>query len=245
MDIIRLQEVDSTNRHLIRLSVDALEEGTTVVAERQTDGRGQGDNRWESEPGKNLTFSVLLYPSFVRGTEPFGIAEAIALAVSDFAAQHVQNISVKWPNDIYWGGGKIAGILVENFIQGEWITKTVAGVGININQERFAGNAPNPVSLRQATGKQFDTEECLHRILQCIAGRYRQLRTAPDALHHDYIGRLYRFNLPKTYRANGVCFKARIIGVSRCGRLELLTADNRIKTFAFKEISFEQDNGDE
>ncbi|MDR0714573.1 MAG: biotin--[acetyl-CoA-carboxylase] ligase [Bacteroidales bacterium] len=242
MKIIRLQEVDSTSRHLIRLSGDRLEEGTVVVADRQTDGRGQGNNRWESEPGKNLTFSILLYPVFVKGVEQFGLSKAIALAVSDFTAQHAENVSVKWPNDVYLADKKLAGMLVENFMQGERITKTVAGIGVNINQERFSGEAPNPVSLCRATGRRFDTEDCLRQILQYIARRYEQLRTSPDELHSDYIRRLYRFNRWASYQADGLRFKARITGVNRYGMLEMITADNRTKTFGFKEVVFEQDD---
>ncbi|MDR1672650.1 MAG: biotin--[acetyl-CoA-carboxylase] ligase [Bacteroidales bacterium] len=237
MNIIRLQQTESTNRHLIQLSAGRhLPEETVVVADCQTEGRGQGSNAWESESGKNLTFSILLYPTFVKGAEQFGISKAVALAVCDFVAQYADSVTVKWPNDVYAGDRKITGILVENFMEGARVTKTIAGIGVNINQEQFVGDAPNPVSLYQITSRYFDLENCLHRILQRIADRYLQLRTTPETLHNDYIRRLYRFNEWKTYCADGERFEARIIGVNRYGMLELRTADNSIRTFGFKEV---------
>jgi BirA family biotin operon repressor/biotin-[acetyl-CoA-carboxylase] ligase len=236
-----VEQTASTNTCLLQLSGSSrLPEGTTVVARSQTDGHGQGENTWESEPDKNLTFSIVLYPTFVKGAEQFVISKVISLAVYDFVSQYADGVSVKWPNDVYVGDRKIAGILIENFIEGAYLTKTIAGIGLNINQERFVSDAPNPVSLCQVAGMQFDTDHCLKQTLQYIAARYLQLRGKETAaLHGDYIRRMYRFGEWRKYRAGGEVFEARITGVNRHGMIRMLTADNEVKTFGFKEVAFE------
>jgi BirA family biotin operon repressor/biotin-[acetyl-CoA-carboxylase] ligase len=239
--IIRVEQTESTNVHLLRLSEnERLPEGVVLVAGYQTHGRGQGVHAWESEREKNLTFSIVLYPTFVKGAEQFVLSEVVSLAVRDFIAQYVGDVSVKWPNDVYVGDRKITGILIENFIKGGYLTKTVVGIGININQTAFVSDAPNPVSLRQLTGLRFNLEDCLHRTLQCLNDRYDQLRRQrTDALHSDYLSHLYRFDQWKNYIADGEIFEARITGVNKYGILEMCTRSNELKTFGFKEVAIQ------
>ncbi|GHT22476.1 biotin--[acetyl-CoA-carboxylase] ligase [Bacteroidia bacterium] len=238
--IIRLEQVDSTNRQLLQLSAQApLEEGAVLLADFQTQGRGQGCNTWESDAGKNLTFSILFYPTFLRASEQFILSKAVSLAVCDFISRYVDGVSVKWPNDVYVDEQKITGILLENFVEGQYLKKTIAGIGVNINQEHFSGNAPNPVSLFQLTGKRFNLEKCLTEALQAINARYQQIVEGNTAaLHDDYLRHLYCFGEWKPFTADGKPFEARITGVNPVGMLEMITRDHQLRTFGFKEVEF-------
>ena len=238
--IIRVEQTASTNSYLQQLSnAENLAEGAVVVTNNQTRGRGQGNNSWESEPGKNLTFSMILYPVSVQASGQFILSKAISLAVCDFLSQFVSDVSVKWPNDVYVGDQKITGVLIENFIEGAYLTKSIAGVGVNINQERFVSNAPNPVSLRQLTGKTYPLDDCLENLCACIAHRYRMMTKNADQLHSDYVRHLYRVGKPSRFSSNGIFFDATITGVNHYGMIEMTTANGKHKTFGFKEVKFE------
>ena len=237
--IIRIRQTTSTNWHLLQLSnEEKLAEGTIVVTDHQTQGRGQGNNSWESEPGANLTFSILLYPLSVNASQQFILSKVVSLAVYDFVSQHVSGVTVKWPNDVYVAEKKIAGILIENFIIGGCITKTIAGVGLNINQKRFFSDAPNPVSLQQLTGKTCQLENCLQSLHEHIAARYRMMTENTEKLNSDYLNRLYHYGKLCRYSANGVIFDATISGVNNDGMLEMITASREYKVFGFKEVEF-------
>jgi len=237
--IIRVRQTTSTNWHLLQLSNEQkLAEGTIVVADCQTQGRGQAGNAWESEPCANLTFSILLYPSFLHPSRQFILSKALSLAVYDFVSQYVSDVSVKWPNDVYVGEQKIAGILIENFIIDDHLTKTIAGTGVNINQKHFVSDAPNPVSLRQLTGKTCQLENCLQALHEFMAFRYRMITENVEKLNSDYLQRLYRYGKPFRYNANGVFFDATITGINEFGMLEMTTIEGDHKAFGFKEIKF-------
>jgi len=235
--IIRVPQTDSTNAHLLQLSNEKdLAKGTVVVTGHQTQGRGHGGNAWESEPGANLTFSVILYP--FPSVHAFVLSKAISLAVYDFVSLFVSDVSVKWPNDVYVGEQKIAGILIENFFEGTWLTKSIAGIGLNINQEQFFSDAPNPVSLRQLTGKTYLLENCLHDLLAHIAARYKMITEDAAKLSVDYLQCLYRFGRLSRFSAGGILFDAIITGVNDDGMLEITTDNEERKTFGFKEVVF-------
>ena len=237
--IIRLSKTDSTNRYLQELlDADKPAEGTIVVTDHQTKGRGQGSNRWESEPGANLTFSIILYPTFIESSRQFILSKAISLAVRDFISQYVPDVTVKWPNDVYVGEKKITGILIENFFSDSYLSKTIAGIGVNINQMQFVSDAPNPVSLRQLTGKTYSLESCLKELQECIAARYRMTAENADQLNSDYLRHLYRFGKTSRFRANETLFDAIITGVNDYGMLEMTTLCGEQKVFGFKEVNF-------
>jgi len=239
--IIRIPQTVSTNAHLLELSnAESLAEGTVVVTNHQTQGRGQAGNSWESEPGANLTFSIILYPVSVKASDQFILSKVISLAVFDFISEIIPgSVSIKWPNDVYVGDKKISGILLENFIEGAYLTKTIAGIGVNINQERFLSNVPNPVSLRQLTGATYPLENCLQTLHARIASRYRMISVNAEKLHSDYLRHLYRFGKLSRYSADGVFFDATITGVNCYGMLEMTTVTGDRREFGFKEVRFE------
>jgi len=241
--IITLETVHSTNNYLISLlekDKNTLEEGTVLITSEQTAGRGTGNNTWESERGKNLTFSLLLYPAFLRPENQFQLSKAIALGVADYVELVVGKAKVKWTNDIYVDDKKIAGILIENSISGSRMTSSVVGIGLNINQTKFYSNAPNPVSLAQITGCEYHLEDELIKLCNCLQKRYLQLQktTLNSALNHDYLAHLYRFGDFHIYAADNKRFTAKIVGVDKIGRLILENQQAERQHFAFKEVVF-------
>ena len=242
--ILFLNEVDSTNAYM-RLLLDGAEEtvqeGLMVCAEYQSQGRGQMDNRWESARGENLLFSLLLYPTFVAPSDMFLISQSVSLGVKDMLNDYcgLSDISIKWPNDIYWRDKKIAGILVENFISGHTIESSIVGIGININQKEFFSDAPNPVSVTQITGKEFNVDECAAVVRKAILDRYIYLLNAKlEQLRGDYFSALYRREGYFPYRDAAGEFSAQIEEVLPQGTLILSDTEGRRREYSFKEVEF-------
>jgi BirA family biotin operon repressor/biotin-[acetyl-CoA-carboxylase] ligase len=236
--IFKIAVVDSTNSYASKLPT-GVPEGSVVWALDQTKGRGQGNNKWESEPGKNLTFSLILYPTFLLAEDQFYLSKVISLAIVDFIALFTDNVSIKWPNDIYVGDKKIAGILIENSIEGERIIQSVAGVGVNINQQKFSAYVPNPLSLNQLTGNEYDLKEMLYIILDLVRYRYGLLKEKKfEIINENYHHGLYRINQMATYVANGKSFKGKIVEVEANGTLIIYDENKKIRKFLHKEVEY-------
>lgn len=241
MQIIKLDSTTSTNSAIAALGLSA-ENGTVVTAYAQSAGRGQRGNSWESEPGKNITLSILWKPQTVQASEQFILSEAVALAVADTVDEVSPTpAEVKWPNDIYVGNRKICGILIENSLQGRSISRTIAGVGLNVNQTVFLSDAPNPVSLAMLTGGELDRDKIQTGLIAHLRERLAQADTVGScaSLHDEYIGRLWRRDgwhpwiIPDTQQSP---FMARIADVALTGHLTLETPDGRHTVYAFKEV---------
>ena len=169
-----IKNIDSTSTELRRrMSAEELPHGYCILADFQTAGHGQATNHWESEDGKNLLFSLLLRPSVIPASEQFVITEIVTLAIINALQDYIrQRITIKWPNDIYFGDKKLCGILIENALCGPVIDTCIVGIGININQELFTSDAPNPISLKQLNGRDNDREEIFEEIYQNILRYY-------------------------------------------------------------------------
>jgi len=227
-EIIRLEITDSTNRYAAALiSEKEINEGTIVLTRCQSAGKGQKDNVWESEGGKNLTFSMILSPVFLPTEKQFYLNKIISLAITDYlksVINNIQDIKIKWPNDVYVADKKIAGILIENFLLGNRNNYSVVGIGLNINQEKFLSDAPNPVSLINITGEVYDTDEVLTNLCNSIDRRYEQLHDGRYAeIDSDYLNTLFRFGEFFLYEINNTKLQARIIGINLFGKLILET----------------------
>lgn len=241
-DMIKLNSVGSTNdfaRECLRDGYDATTM-TCVVADEQTKGRGQEGNVWESEAGKNLTFSLILKPRSVDVADQFFISMAASLAIHSTLSTIVNEVSIKWPNDIYVGNRKIAGILIENTILGQNIESSIIGVGVNVNQQAFSTWIPNPCSLISITGKTHDRDELLDSMVRAFG---HQLGTVYhgqfDVLKKEYLSQLYRFETPSAYKVNGEVIEGVIKGVNHFGMLQLMhLKTNEIHEYAFKEIEY-------
>lgn len=237
--IIRLEETTSTNNYLRGLvGKEPLPEGSIVVTEYQTAGRGQVGNTWESEPGKNLMFSVILYPDFLPANRQFLISQIAALSVKETLDVYVDGITVKWPNDIYWHDQKICGMLIENDLTGHSLYCSVIGIGININQREFLSDALNPVSLVQITGREYDREEILNSFLKRLYDRYLGLlQEKEEEIRSAYMAALYRGDGFHPYRDEQGVFRACIQGIEPTGHLILKTDNGEVRRYAFKEVS--------
>ena len=223
--MIELESVNSTNNYAMHLLEEQeVEEGMVIMTRYQSKGRGQDKNRWISEKGNNLLLSIILYPVFVPASEQFILNKVLSLAILDFIRHltHLESILIKWPNDIYLGHKKVAGILVQNSIQGNRIEHTIAGIGININQEEFPAFEPEATSLKKETGRTFQIKTCANLLFKKLTLRYHQLKSgARETIHWDYLHSLYRFNSWHPYQVGNREFSARIIGVNEFGKLVL------------------------
>ncbi len=241
--ILFLPTCHSTNDELAKMIQEdegEIPEGAVVVAGHQTAGRGQRGNRWDTEPGQNLTFSLLLRPTFLRASEQFRLSIAVALGVYGFLSEHLDaGLTLKWPNDVFCGEKKLGGMLLENSLQGYGISESVVGIGLNINQLNFA--LPTATSLRLVTGQPFryDLEALLAQLLECLEAEYLRLRQG----HHvaqkaRYLAALYRYQEWHPFRLpDGRTFNAQLLGVDEAGRLALQT-EAGVRYFGMKEVGF-------
>ena len=242
--LIALDETDSTSNHLARLCQEnEVAEYTTVAAAFQSAGKGQRGNHWESAPGENLLFSFVLRPTFLEARRQFLLSQITALAVKEELDTYADGIRIKWPNDIYWQDRKICGMLLENDLEGNKIGYCIAGIGVNINQEAFHSDAPNPVSLMQITGQIYSLPDILTGILARVHAYYEQLRAEPDGeypakIAARYAAALYRNTGFHPYRDADGTFRARLAGVEPDGRFVLEDEAGRIRKYLFKEVQY-------
>lgn len=230
--IIHIDETDSTNQWLKDHGEDSSQIPLVAVADYQTAGRGCGTNTWESERGRNLLFSMLIRPMDISVTKQFHISMAVSLAICEALGQYIGDVSIKWPNDIYWRNGKICGILIENRLKGTTIKDCIIGVGLNVNQRSFHGDAPNPVSMWQITNRETDCEQLLRDILDCFERYlYQDVRS-------QYCRMLYRRKEFHPYADKDGAFMAEIVDVEDDGHLLLRDDCGRDRRYAFKEVQF-------
>lgn len=236
-----LKETGSTNNYLKDLLSNSkpVNEGTVIMAESQTAGRGQQQNRWHSEPFKNLTFSLLLQPKFLSLQQQFELTRAVSLGVITALQQATgANIQVKWPNDIYYGDKKLGGILIENIVQGSQIKHSVIGIGLNINQDVFPPDVPNPTSVKQILHRDYDLAALLSQICSHIEAWYLKLKAGKFAeLRQQYLANLYWLNQERDFMSDNEPFKGTIIDVRDNGFL-LLNTKSGEKEFNLKQIEF-------
>lgn len=242
MEIIRLEEVDSTNAYIMR-EAGTLEAPVMVTAYRQTAGQGQRGNSWEAASGENLTFSIFYRPLEFPPIAQFAMSEAVALAVVDFLRVYGIESKVKWPNDIYVGDRKICGILIRHSIMGASIDYSVIGVGINVNQLEFLSDAPNPVSMSQLTGLRYDVSSLHAEIAAIMESRLEQIGEEEyrKTLHSEFMESLWRGDgksYPFIDNSTGDTFMAAIADIAAHGPIILRLEDGSSRTYAFKEVAF-------
>ena len=215
-------------------------EGDVVWANFQTAGRGQRGHEWHSRKGENLTFSLVLEPTFMPIAEQFSVSEVVALSLVDMLAEYGIEARVKWTNDIYVGDRKLVGILIEHSLAPTTLRRTIVGVGINVNQREFDSSIPNPVSMAQLLDRELDAEEVLKCFLIHLQRNYELLRSGgKEILHERYNSLLYRKNEWHTYALpNGEKITAKIVGTAPSGALCLEDEQGKTKDYLFKEIEF-------
>lgn len=238
MKIIFLDQIHSTNNYATeQLRSEDIAEGTIFLTFRQTKGRGQGLNVWESEEYKNLTFSLVLKPGFLPASSQFLISQVVATGIVAVLDQIIEGVMIKWPNDILVGTRKLGGILIENSIIGYNLEWTVVGVGLNVNQEHFNKFQPEAISLKLITGKDVDSEALMNSIFDGIMSRYEMLKQGMiDDIIESYYTRLFRMGEWWKYRKDGTEFEAKIVGTDEFGRLRLEERNGRVTPWPFKGI---------
>ncbi len=232
----------STNDELLKMihsSSSFVTEGAIVVTDFQTAGRGQRGNVWESNPGENMIFSIVLQPVFLQALQQFQLNMVVSLALHDFLIVLLgHDLKIKWPNDVYYKNQKIAGILIENVLLGNKINYSVIGIGLNVNQTNFQNTNAN--SLRLITGQPFEytLPDLLSQLLEHIENRYLQLKNGKvQSLKSDYLGILFRFNTTSFFKDEKGEFEGKIIDIDEFGRL-IVETNFENKIYNFKEIQF-------
>lgn len=232
-----IKQTESTNTLIRkRLQTEDLAEMFVLQTDFQSSGKGQQGNSWESEDAKNLLFSILLKPSHIAVDKQFIASQMMSLAIKKVLDQYAEGFSIKWPNDIYWKDKKIGGILIENTLQANKIKWMIIGVGLNINQQKFVSNAPNPVSLFNITTKVEPINIILKKILADFELIYRTNDTT--TIRNEYFENLYRGSGFHKFNAENQVFEAQITNIFPDGQIELETTKNESLRFYFKEVEF-------
>lgn len=238
-DVHFLPECHSTNDIALRMiRLRQTKEGSIVISDNQTKGKGQRGNTWQSEAGKNLTFSLILRPDFMDISEQFYLNMAVSNSIRRLLQEYIPNLKVKWPNDLIVPGyGKLVGTLIENTFSGKQWEYAVVGIGVNVNQLQFV--TPNVASISSITGSQFDLEELFRLLITQLEQGYIQLKKGKwKEIKAEYLMHLYRMDSWANYQANGKQFSGKIVGISADGKLELELKNGELVVFGLKEISF-------
>ncbi|MCF6360661.1 MAG: biotin--[acetyl-CoA-carboxylase] ligase [Cyclobacteriaceae bacterium] len=231
-----LPSCHSTNEAATDLLTNGLEEGTLVITDNQTNGKGQRGNFWEAEPFKNLTFSLILKPSFLPIQNQFKLTQIISTGIASAVQSFVsKTVKIKWPNDIYVGNKKVGGILIQNNVKGNRIDYSVIGIGLNVNQAGFT--TPNAISLMNMLGESLDLNKVLEELTSSIFAQYSLLKKGETKhIEDEYHQLLYQLKEFKNYEAKER-FVGKIIGVDPLGRL-LIETGTSVKCFQNQEVKF-------
>ncbi len=240
--LLQLEQVDSTNSYALELlSKNKPSEGTVISAWNQSQGRGQIGSGWESEAGKNITISLILYPTFLPIKQQFLLNQAISLSVFDFISRFINaQVKIKWPNDILVGDKKIAGTLIQNILYSDNFQTSIIGIGINVNQTLFLSDAPNPTSLKLETKSENELPNLIDLLCSDIEKRYLQLRSDKSSIiEKEYLSNLYRFREDAIYQRmdNDEVFSGKIVGLEESGKLIIDHAKGQT-VFSIKEVKF-------
>ena len=232
MEIIKLPDTASTNDYLLGLNTD---QDLCVVTDYQSAGKGMGTNTWESEPGKNLLFSILLHPTWLPINKQYLLSMAEAVAIVEVLGK---GFEIKWPNDIYYGDKKLSGTRIDINLQGSTLKDVIIGTGINVNQEVFLSDAPNPISLKNITGQEHNRDILLRDILERFYIYYNKVQDSPQEVVRRYHEHLYRRTGLHTYADKDGTFQAEIVSVAENGIITLRRNDGTLSHYEFKELRF-------
>lgn len=237
-NLVYVPECHSTNTLASELCQrTSAVEGTVVITDNQTKGRGQRGNSWFSDPHKNITFSLIVRPTFLKPIDQFNLTIAISLALRDFLTHRASgSVKIKWPNDILVNDKKVCGILIENTITSETIQYSVVGIGLNVNQDSFL--IESATSMKTIAGHDFTLSDEWSLLCEFLERRYLQLRSGKiTELKNEYLNSLYgKGDLRRFMDASGE-MQGVIDGINQQGKL-LILVDGDIKSYDLKEIRF-------
>ena len=195
-NIIWYDELESINNEARRV-LDALDNLSVIAAVGQSAGRGQGDHTWFASPGKNITATIVLKPENLSAGDYLFVTRVTTLALLSYLREHGVQARIKWPNDIWVEDRKICGILIENIIDGNRMKACLIGIGLNINEEGWPENLPNPVSLRELTGKEYDVRHELQLLVGQISRHSEMLLSSDGRNYLEQEFARYVFRLPE------------------------------------------------
>ena len=239
LEVIWLEETNSTNDEIRKSTSSSSRRMSVVVADYQRSGRGQATNQWESEAGKNLLFSIMIHPLMVPVRNQFLLSMAGGLALKEVLDSYTPEITLKWPNDVYWRDRKISGTLIETTLSAGHIKDCIFGIGLNVNQQVFKSDAPNPVSLAQILGHEIDRKKLLDELLSAFDKYYSWIENGQygdiSTLYHEALYHRQGF-YPYRDVASGEVFEAAIIEVEDDGTLVVRNREGIISEYRFKEL---------
>ena len=242
MYLVKLNAINSTSTHLRQLARNKeTKNWTVVIAEFQSHGRGLMETNWVSEKGKNLLCSILIKLKGLNVQDNFYLNSAISIGIyKALYGYNLDNLCVKWPNDIMSGSAKLGGILIENSLKSNSIYQTIVGLGLNINQESFSKNLPNPISMKKITGKHYSRQDVLGNITRCLKVEIERLNNEKfEELHIEYESLLYKKGKIQWFQdKDGERFEGIIIGVSSQGLLKVRKQGGDVSRFDHKQIKF-------
>ena len=246
-----IKQTYSTSTLLREQYSDALPHFYTIRTDYQTAGRGQAGNSWESEAGKNLLFSTLLRYEGIHAAQQWRLSMLVAVALWDTLANYLPKecLAIKWPNDIYFGDKKLVGILIENNLSGQYVGYSIVGIGVNVNQTKWLSNAPNPISMKEITGEEYDVEALMNEWISSM--KSWELRSTEE-IKLAYMQHLYRRDgwheyverevslTPTAIAQKGIkeSFLAEVVNVTEQGELVLRLQNKEEKIYHFKQIRF-------
>jgi len=240
-----IEQTNSTNTYLKEHpEVDA------IYTTYQTAGRGQMGNSWESEKGKNVLLSVRIQPEHLLAVNQWQVCMAVSVALWQMVAEYIEDwnrLTIKWPNDLYYADKKLAGMLIEHTLSGQYLEESIVGVGLNVNQTIWQGSAPNPVSIKQITGKEIRVDELAEKLIN----RLRNLGITTANWEEQYRQYLYRrdgfywweereVNMLPTMNGTRTAqsFEAKIVDITPHGELVLRKREGNEKRYHFKQIKY-------
>ena len=233
-------KLDSTNAYLQRKQSEADIRNWVVSADDQTAGKGMGNNGWESEVGKNLTFSLAVDMGFLPAERQFLLSEAVPLGIIEVldTLLPAEKLSIKWPNDIYFENHKLAGILINSTIKANMMDVSIIGIGLNVNQMNFQDWPTHPISMRMITSKDYDLQPLMEQIAERLLIKVKQLQSDPEAIEREYLKRLFRYQSWADYEVNDKVMRLFMTGIDPFGRLQLVDEANNSYCFDIKKIKF-------
>ena len=233
-------QIDSTNAYLQRQQSECDIRNWVVSADEQTAGKGMGNNGWESEVGKNLTFSLAVDMGFLPAERQFLLSEAVPLGIVEVLDKLLptEKFSIKWPNDLYYGNRKLAGILINSTIKANMMDLSIIGIGLNVNQMQFKDWPTHPISLKMITGKHYDLHPLLEQIAAHIIKKVELLKSNPTAIEQAYLKRLFRYQTWADYEVDGKALRLFMTGIDAFGRLQLVDEQQTLHCYEIKQIKF-------
>ena len=237
---VHLEKIDSTNAYLQRIQTETDIRNWVVSADEQTAGKGMGSNGWESEVGKNLTFSLALDMGFLPAERQFMLSKAVPLGIIEVLDEILptEKLRIKWPNDIYYERHKLAGILINSTIKANRMDVSIIGIGLNVNQMKFKDWPTHPTSLKQITGKKYDLQPLMEQIVESIYNKVEILKADPTDIERDYLKRLFRYRTWADYEVGGKVLRLFMTGIDAFGRLMMIDEENNSYCFDIKEVKF-------